>query len=58
MVAIRITNHIDDTSQDYVYQVACGNIPCSERREFRYQVKKENIDVYNQFVDDFARAGA
>lgn len=40
-----------------VYQVACGNLACNERREFRYPMKKADIDVYNTFVDDFARAG-
>jgi transcription elongation factor Elf1 len=40
-----------------VYQVACGNLACNERREFRYPTKKADIDVYNTFVDDFARAG-
>ena len=58
MMSIRITTHHDETSQDEVFQVACGNIPCGERREFRYPTKKEKIDVYNTFVDDFARAGA
>jgi len=58
MVTIRITNHIDEVSQDVVYQVACGNIACGEHRELRYPVKKDNIDVYATFVDDFAKAVA
>jgi transcription elongation factor Elf1 len=57
MMAIRITSHHDETSQDEVFQVACGNTACNERREYRYQTKKANIDVYNTFVDDFARTG-
>ena len=57
MITIRITSHSDETSQDLIYQVACGNLACNERRELRYPTKKADIDVYNTFVDDFARAG-
>jgi len=56
MVAIRITSQEDDTSQDVVFSVACGS--CGLRRELRYDVKRADIDVYNTFVDDFAKAGA
>jgi transcription elongation factor Elf1 len=58
MITIRITSHLDETSQDTVYAVACGNLGCSLRRELRYPVKRADIDVYNTFVDDFARVGA
>lgn len=58
MVTIRITSHEDETSHDSVYLVACGNLSCALRRELRYPVKRADIDVYNTFVDDFARAGA
>ena len=58
MITIRITSQEDETSQDTVFLVACGNLACGERREFRYPTKRANIDVYNTFVDDFARAGA
>ncbi len=57
-VAIRITSHEDETSQDIIYLVACGNLACGVRRELRYPTKRADIDVYNTFVDDFARAGA
>ncbi len=57
MVTVRITSHEDETSQDTVFLVACGNIACSLRRELRYPTKKADIDVYNTFVDDFVRAG-
>lgn len=58
MVTIRITSHEDETSQDTVFFVACGNLSCGLRRELRYPTKRADIDVYNTFVDDFARAGA
>jgi transcription elongation factor Elf1 len=58
MITIRITSHQDETSQDFVYQIACGNTTCNIRREFRYPTKREDIDVYNTFVDDYAKAGA
>ncbi len=58
MQTIRITSHEDEVSQDNVYQVACGNVTCNLRREMRYSTKRDNIDVYNTFVDDFAKAGA
>jgi len=58
MITIRITSHEDETSQDTVFLVACGNLTCGVRREFRYPAKRADIDVYNTFVDDFARAGA
>ena len=58
MITIRITSHEDETSHDAVYSVACGNLGCSLRRELRYPTKRADIDVYNTFVDDFARAGA
>ncbi len=55
VVAVRITSHQDETSQDYVTVVACGN--CQLRRELRYPVSKDDIDVYNTFVDDFIKTG-
>ncbi len=57
MVTIRITSEIDQASQDNVFLVACGNTTCNLRRELRYPTKRADIDVYNTFVDDFARAG-
>jgi transcription elongation factor Elf1 len=56
MIAIRIKSDEDETSHDQVYDIACGN--CKLRREIRYQTKRDDIDVYNTFVDDFAKAGA
>jgi transcription elongation factor Elf1 len=58
MITVRITSHEDETSQDTVFFVACGNLACGVRRELRYPAKKADIDVYNTFVDDFARVGA
>ncbi len=57
MLTIRITSREDETSQDTVFLVACGNTACGLRRELRYPVRRAEIDVYNQFVDDFAKAG-
>ena len=57
MISIRITSHEDETSQDNVYQIGCGNLACNLRRELRYSQKRDSIDVYNTFVDDFAKAG-
>jgi transcription elongation factor Elf1 len=57
MISIRITSHEDETSQDNVYQIGCGNLACNLRRELRYAQKRDSIDVYNTFVDDFAKAG-
>ncbi|MDV3292916.1 MAG: hypothetical protein LYZ70_01440 [Nitrososphaerales archaeon] len=57
MITIRITSHEDETSQDNVFLVACGNLACGLRRELRYPTKRADIDVYNTFVDDFAKAG-
>ena len=57
MISIRITSHEDETSQDNVYEIGCGNLACNLRRELRYAQKRDNIDVYNTFVDDFAKAG-
>lgn len=56
MVTVRITSHEDDISHDFVYTVTCGNPNCNVRRELRYSAKKEMIDVYNTFVDDYVRA--
>jgi len=57
MITIRITSHEDETSQDHVYLVGCGNLACGLRRELRYPNERADIDVYNTFVDDFAKAG-
>jgi transcription elongation factor Elf1 len=57
VVAVRITSHQDDTSQDYITTVACGNSNCRLRREFRFVAARPEIDVYNTFVDDFVKAG-
>jgi len=57
MISIRITPHEDETSQDNVYLIGCGNLACNLRRELRYPMKRADIDVYNTFVDDFAKAG-
>lgn len=56
MVTVRVTSHEDDVSHDVIYLVACGNTACGVRREFRYPMRKEDIDVYNTFVDDYVRA--
>ena len=58
VVAVRITSQKDDVSQDYITVVACGNEACKLRHEFRFAAEKPDIDVYNQFVDDFAKTGA
>jgi transcription elongation factor Elf1 len=58
MISVRITSHKDEASHDMVYLVACGNIPCSLRRELRYPAERADIDVYNTFIDDFAKAGS
>ena len=58
MLTVRITSHQDEASQDTIFMVACGNTGCGLRRELRYPTKRAEIDVYNTFVDDFARAGA
>jgi transcription elongation factor Elf1 len=58
MVTIRITSREDVMSQDTVYLVACGNPSCGIRRELRYPSRKEEIDVYNTFVDDFVKASS
>ena len=55
VLAIRITSHEDDMSHDIIVTVACGN--CALRREFRYATPRAPIDVYNTFVDDFAKTG-
>ena len=55
VVAVRITSHQDEVSQDYITIVACGNSNCKLRREFRFATQKPDIDVYNTFVDDFAK---
>ncbi len=66
MITIRITSHEDETSQDVVYVIACGNLACGDqvgpefkrtRREYRFPTERADIDVYNTFVDDFAKAG-
>lgn len=57
VVAVRITSHQDELSQDFVTVVACGNANCKLRHEFRFLTQKPDIDVYNTFVDDFARTG-
>jgi transcription elongation factor Elf1 len=55
VLAIRITSHEDEASHDFVTVVACGNEACKERREFRFPTEKPDIDVYNTFVDDYAK---
>jgi transcription elongation factor Elf1 len=55
VLAIRITSHEDEASHDFVTVVACGNASCKLRREFRFPTEKPDIDVYNTFVDDFAK---
>jgi transcription elongation factor Elf1 len=57
VVAVRTTSHQDETSQDYITVVACGNNNCKLRREFRFPTDKPDIDVYNTFVDDFVKTG-
>ncbi|QQG48327.1 MAG: hypothetical protein HY247_06150 [archaeon] len=60
MTTIRITSDEEEESHDTVFKVTCGNPSCvlHSGREMRYQTKRADIDVYNSFVDDFARAGA
>ena len=55
VVAVRITSQQDEVSQDDITVVACGNSACKLRREYRYATEKPDIDVYNSFVDDFAK---
>ena len=57
VVAVRITSQKDEASQDYITVVACGNGACKLRHEFRFASERPDIDVYNQFVDDFAKTG-
>ena len=57
MVTVRITSHQDVEAADFVYEVSCGNTTCKETKEYRYSFKKAPIDVYNTFVDDFAKTG-
>ena len=57
VVAVRITSQQDETSQDYITVVACGNSNCKLRREYRFPAEKPDIDVYNTFVDDFVKTG-
>lgn len=57
VVAVRITSQKDEVTQDYITVVACGNASCRLRREFRFAQPKPDIDVYNTFVDDFAKIG-
>ena len=59
MISIRITSEQDPASQDFVFRVTCGNANCPLHagREMRYSTKRANIDVYNTFVDDYAKAG-
>lgn len=57
VVAVRITSQEDETSHDYITVVACGNASCRLRREFRFATERPEIDVYNTFVDDFAKTG-
>ncbi len=60
LISIRITSEQDDATQDFVFRVTCGNpnCPLHAGREMRYATKRANIDVYNTFVDDYAKAGA
>ncbi len=60
LISIRITSDQDPESQDFVFRVTCGNpnCPLHAGREMRYSTKRANIDVYNTFVDDYAKAGA
>ena len=59
VIAVRITSQVDETSQDFVTLVACGN--CKNpptRREYRFPLERPDIDVYNMFVDDFVKSGS
>ncbi len=58
LVAIRIEHQKDETTQDIVFVVACGNLACRVRRELRYPTKRADIEVYDAFVDAFTRASA
>ena len=60
LISIRITSDLDEASQDTVFRVTCGNPTCPLHagREMRYATKRADIDVYNTFVDDYAKAGA
>lgn len=59
MTTIRITSEEDEESHDQVFKVTCGNPSCPLHagREMRYSFKRADIDVYNTFVDDYAKAG-
>jgi transcription elongation factor Elf1 len=59
MITIRITSTEDETSQDTVFHVTCGNANCPlhKGKEMRYASKIADIDVYNKFVDEFAKTG-
>ena len=59
LISIRIASQQDEESQDTVFRVTCGNpnCPLHAGREMRYATKRADIDVYNTFVDDYARAG-
>lgn len=54
MASVRITSELDETSQYHIVTVACGQ--CGEKKEFRYEKPRAEIDVYNTFVDEFAKA--
>ena len=59
LISIRITSEQDEPSQDFVFHITCGNpnCPLHAGRELRYTTKRADIDVYNTFVDDYAKAG-
>ena len=55
---MRITSQKDDATGDFITSVACGNSACRVRREFRFATQRPDIDVYNTFVDEFAKTSA
>ena len=61
MAALRITSQEDDTSQtetSYTFNIACGNCALKLEKPYVYHSERAEIDVYNQFVDDFAKQAA
>lgn len=55
MAALRITSQNDETSQDYLFNIACGNCGLKLEQPYKYQTERAEIDVYNTFVDDFSK---
>ncbi|MCZ7397006.1 MAG: hypothetical protein O8C59_00620 [Candidatus Methanoperedens sp.] len=50
MIAVRVT-----PVEDSIVRIACGS--CNLSLQYDLTVKKEPVDVYNEFVDRFMRGG-